>query len=164
VSSGASVKTCQTLARHADPKLTIGIYAKASTLDVEAAVENLPDLTPADLEPEVMRATGTDGRVQNGTQNGTHDAEERDSERHNVLSNNGLVCVSGDPSIVGIQFSGKKDQPARAAGRREARTGTSFLIRLIEPRGRQDDPTISVKIMQSAVPQSLDVRLTIELV
>src|SRR4051794_39572915 len=30
VSSGASVKTCQVLARHSTPTLTIGLYAKAS--------------------------------------------------------------------------------------------------------------------------------------
>ena len=36
VSSGASVKTCQTLARHPSPSLTIGIYAKASLHDISA--------------------------------------------------------------------------------------------------------------------------------
>ena len=46
VSSGASVKTCQTLARHSSPVLTIGIYAKASLHDIAGAVESLPDLTP----------------------------------------------------------------------------------------------------------------------
>ncbi|MGZ3385796.1 MAG: tyrosine-type recombinase/integrase, partial [Isosphaeraceae bacterium] len=39
VSSGASVKTCQTLARHSSPVLTIGIYAKASLHDIAGAVE-----------------------------------------------------------------------------------------------------------------------------
>ena len=34
VSSGASVKTCQVLARHSSPILTIGIYAKASLRDI----------------------------------------------------------------------------------------------------------------------------------
>jgi site-specific recombinase XerD len=46
VNSGASVKTCQTLARHSTPSLTIGVYAKASLHDVAGAVEALPDLTP----------------------------------------------------------------------------------------------------------------------
>ena len=58
VSSGASVKTCQVLARHADPALTIGIYAKASLHDISGAVEALPDLTAASPQPEAMRATG----------------------------------------------------------------------------------------------------------
>jgi integrase len=62
VASGASVKTCQTLARHSSPTLTIGIYAKASLHDVKGAVEDLPNLThPApDREPATLAATGTD--------------------------------------------------------------------------------------------------------
>lgn len=46
VASGASVKTCQTLARHSTPALTIGIYAKASVDDLDRAVSGLPVLTP----------------------------------------------------------------------------------------------------------------------
>ncbi len=42
VASGASVKTCQVLARHSTPSLTIGVYAKASLHDVQRAVESLP--------------------------------------------------------------------------------------------------------------------------
>ena len=64
VSSGASVKTCQVLARHSTPSLTIGIYAKASLHDINGAVESLPDLTPRDSTPETekLAATGTDGQ------------------------------------------------------------------------------------------------------
>jgi hypothetical protein len=60
VSSGASVKTCQSLARHGDPRLTIGIYAKASLHDISGAVESLPDLSAPEREPEALRMTGTD--------------------------------------------------------------------------------------------------------
>src|SRR5262249_1927755 len=62
VSSGASVKTCQTLARHSTPSLTIGIYAKASLHDIQGAVETLPDLTPGGATPEALAATGTEGK------------------------------------------------------------------------------------------------------
>ncbi len=64
VSSGASVKTCQTLARHSTPVLTIGVYAKTSLHDVAGAVEALPNLTPSEpaREQEFMHATGTDGQ------------------------------------------------------------------------------------------------------
>jgi integrase len=61
VASGASVKTCQVLARHSTPTLTIGVYARASLHDVRGAVEALPDLTPGADRPEAMAATGTDG-------------------------------------------------------------------------------------------------------
>ena len=43
VASGASVKTCQVLARHSTPSLTIGIYAKASLHDISGEVDALPD-------------------------------------------------------------------------------------------------------------------------
>src|SRR5262249_44264501 len=60
VASGASVKTCQTLARPSTPILTIGIYAKASLHDIRGAVDALPDLSTARPEREAAAATGTD--------------------------------------------------------------------------------------------------------
>ena len=72
VASGASVKVCQTLARHSTPSLTIGLYAKASLHDIKGAVASLPDFAPAD-SLESMAATGTDGRLGGGaTQSATH--------------------------------------------------------------------------------------------
>jgi hypothetical protein len=58
------VKTCQTLARHSTPSLTIGIYAKASVADIDGAVESLPDLgkQPPSTEAAKQMATGTDGK------------------------------------------------------------------------------------------------------
>jgi excisionase family DNA binding protein len=61
VASGASVKTCQTLARHSTPSLTIGVYAKTSLHDVKGAVEALPDPIRTDPGAESLRMTGTDG-------------------------------------------------------------------------------------------------------
>ena len=60
VSSGASVKTCQTLARHSTPSLTIGIYAKASLHDISGAVERLPDVMVHDRTRATLRMTGTE--------------------------------------------------------------------------------------------------------
>jgi hypothetical protein len=61
VASGASVKTCQTLARHSTPSLTIGVYAKRSLHDIKGAVEALPDPIRPDPGVESLRMTGTDG-------------------------------------------------------------------------------------------------------
>jgi integrase len=73
VSSGVSVKTCQVLARHSTPSLTIGIYAKASLHDIKGAVEALPDLTPTAPRTEAMAATGTEGKSDpTATPNATH--------------------------------------------------------------------------------------------
>ena len=42
--TGAAVKTVQDLARHSDPRLTLGIYSHTLTEDLGAAVDLLPDL------------------------------------------------------------------------------------------------------------------------
>jgi len=94
VSSGASVKTCQTLARHANPALTIGIYAKASLHDISGAVENLPDLTPRE-PPEALAATGTEG----ATNFATIEADGDSDDTHNIFSVNDLRC-GDDPGII----------------------------------------------------------------
>ena len=60
VASGASVKVCQTLARHSTPSLTIGLYAKASLHDIKGAVASLPDPNPKTPTLEALAATGTD--------------------------------------------------------------------------------------------------------
>ena len=71
VASGASVKTCQVLARHSTPSLTIGIYAKASLHDIKGAVESLPDPTTA-FEVRGLAATGTEGKpLPSATRNAT---------------------------------------------------------------------------------------------
>jgi hypothetical protein len=57
---GASVKTCQVLARYLTPSLRIGVYPKASLRDITIVVEALPELTPEFPTPETMAATGTD--------------------------------------------------------------------------------------------------------
>ena len=61
----ASVKTCQELARHSTPTLTIGRYSHARLHDLTGALDALPDLTtpPAmtAATAPAMAATGTDG-------------------------------------------------------------------------------------------------------
>jgi integrase len=47
VASGVSVKTCQELARHSTPSLTIGVYAKALGRDISDAIDALPDICPS---------------------------------------------------------------------------------------------------------------------
>ena len=60
VSSGASVKVAQELARHSTPTLTIGRYAHARLHDLSAALDALPDDKTPDDERAELRATGTD--------------------------------------------------------------------------------------------------------
>jgi integrase len=60
VSGGASVKTCQELARHSSPLLTLGRYAHVRLADLRKALPTLP--TGDRPEALRMKATGTDGR------------------------------------------------------------------------------------------------------
>jgi integrase len=55
VRSGASVKTCQELARHSTPTLTIGVYAKATLHDKQGAVDSLAVPAP-EAESTVKQA------------------------------------------------------------------------------------------------------------
>jgi len=65
VAGGASVKTCQELARHSTPTLTIGRYSHTRLHDLTAALDALPDLTPpaTTTTANVIAATGTDGET-----------------------------------------------------------------------------------------------------
>ncbi len=65
VAGGASVKTAQTLARHSDPRLTIGRYSHARLHDLQGALDALPSTTPTetDAQPQAMAATGTDDQT-----------------------------------------------------------------------------------------------------
>ena len=59
VRSGASVKVCQELARHSDPKLTLGVYTHLRVADKTKALNSLPSMKPDRPEYQVARATGT---------------------------------------------------------------------------------------------------------
>jgi integrase len=48
--AGVSIKTAMLLARHSDPKLTIGVYSHRGLVDLAAAVGQLPRLEPAPLK------------------------------------------------------------------------------------------------------------------
>jgi len=62
VSSGVPMKAAQELARHSDPKLTLGVYAHTQLRDLSTALESLPSFTERPRHPEAARATGTHGQ------------------------------------------------------------------------------------------------------
>jgi integrase/recombinase XerD len=62
--SGANVKAIQVLARHSDPRLTVGLYSRFDPKDARDALSRAPDLSPSAGE---QRATGTDGWTAKGT-------------------------------------------------------------------------------------------------
>ncbi len=65
VKSGASVKEAQELARHSDPKLTLGVYTRLGVHDLAGALDRMPTTDRTDEPPsiETQRATGTTDAV-----------------------------------------------------------------------------------------------------
>jgi integrase len=61
VKSGASVKVCQELARHADPKLTMNVYTHLTVHDVARGLEGLSHILPT--TGVSMGRNGTDGTI-----------------------------------------------------------------------------------------------------
>jgi Phage integrase family len=114
VSSGASVKTCQTLARHSTPTMTIGLYAKASLHDINGAVENLPDLTTPKPRLETVRMTGTHATV---TRNDTLPLKVASDEMTQVQFrlDEGPRGGTADASVLGADV--RKDVGVRVSPR-----------------------------------------------
>jgi integrase len=61
VKSGASVKVCQELARHADAKLTMNVYTHLTVHDVARGLEGLSHILPT--KGVSMGRNGTDGAI-----------------------------------------------------------------------------------------------------
>ena len=61
VKSNATVKVCQELARHSDPKLTFAVYSHVGMADTSRALNNLPGLDNPQAEKQTAMAlkTGT---------------------------------------------------------------------------------------------------------
>jgi hypothetical protein len=61
--AGTPIKTLQTLARHADPRLTLNTYGHVSLFDTGKAIGSLADPFAAPQKPQRVAATGTNGRI-----------------------------------------------------------------------------------------------------
>jgi len=103
--AGVHPRTAQTLARHTDIRLTMASYTDPRLLDLQAAVEQLPELTPA---PEAAAcATGT---------------EDVRAE---------TVVPSVVPSVVpGVVLTGRDTTGQQVRGRRAERPQTVVLSSL----------------------------------
>jgi hypothetical protein len=65
IRTGADLKQAMTLARHSDPKLTAGRYARTRLHDLGGVVNKLPNPSATQQENTVLRLTGTDGKSDN---------------------------------------------------------------------------------------------------
>jgi integrase len=61
--AGVHPKTAQTIMRHSDIRLTMGIYTHTLTGQESQAVESLPDLSQPSRQAQQAKATGTDDAV-----------------------------------------------------------------------------------------------------
>jgi hypothetical protein len=132
VASGASVKTCQTLARHSTPVLTIGVYAKASLHDIRGAVEALPDLTLAAPAREALAATGTESDSGRGATPGASPVpvETAQTATAQGLSVVGAAELKSSPGEPGCGFESHRryfDQTAKN------RPGTPEIEQMTRP-------------------------------
>jgi integrase len=57
--AGVHPKVAQTLMRHSDIKLTMNLYTHSYREDEARAIAKLPDLSPTEQRPALLRATGT---------------------------------------------------------------------------------------------------------
>jgi len=137
VAGGASVKTAQELARHSDPRLTIGRYSHARLHDLQGALDALPSTTPSEpySQPQAMRATGTEDQtteVVRGQMRGQYGGKTvRETancgERHEISAGAESTTEAGkeaSPNVLSLRdLATKKPRPAR---RGEGAEGTGL--------------------------------------
>ena len=144
VASGASVKVCQTLARHSTPSLTIGLYAKASLHDIKGAVENLPELAPPESGPDavMLAATGTHGN-QSSKKLAHHMPTAGTDSSRGLMDSDGIVDAIIPMTMVdpGLGQKGSDDS---------CRDGTQYRRWESNPHGRSRPEDF--KSSASAIP------------
>jgi integrase/recombinase XerD len=150
VASGASVKVCQTLARHSTPSLTIGLYAKASLHDIKGAVASLPDPNHEAPTPEAEAATGTDGK---------HSSNRRSPyfPLGGDRKGRNLSVIGGDDDVKfgGYEAISDTTQPVKMEGfdaSSRSNTGPVIECRRWDLNPHEGDPSKDFKSCASAVP------------
>ena len=127
VKSGASVKVCQELARHSDPKLTLGVYTHLTVNDRAAALAGLPGVTPEAPRKESARATGTyDARPESAEPLAAHSAARRGHGAPQAVPtrHDGRLDSGADGSIQSPLPVGTCQQSARPDNTTGARSST----------------------------------------
>jgi len=132
VAGGASVKTAQELARHSDPRLTIGRYSHARLHDLTGALESLPDLQPHDPTTgrHALQATGTDGSdskspVRERRKGGRYGETWREGQERWRRENNRFFVRKDAPQRVENAGLGNKKSHVRQDVARERRARDS---------------------------------------
>jgi integrase len=83
------IKVVQELARHSDPRLTLGVYTHARIHDLAGALQTLPGVKPADA-PQQQAAAAT------GTDNATAQPADRQQDRQQFRQQSACETTPGD--------------------------------------------------------------------
>ena len=135
VESGASVKVAQELSRHSTPTLTIGRYAHARLYDLSAALEKLPSTQPARSKHNVMKATGTDGKLANypphvGPQMRHESTRDRATQCESAVGGDRGGITRKPLQITGLRGIMRRDATGRESAEGRARTAD---LRVMNP-------------------------------
>jgi len=147
VAGGASVKTCQELARHSTPTLTIGRYSHARLHDLTAALDALPDFKPSPpATPEPAAATGTDnvspanwGRSskrsssRTATSDETRGASGEPSNGRRAVESDGNQQQDAGPNVLSFADLAKNDPQAAERGEKGKRRAKQEAPVGVEP-------------------------------
>jgi len=95
IRGGADLKQAMTLARHTDPKLTAGTYARARMEDLGALVDRLPTGSSTGVAPGV--AEKGDRRAESETVGKTSPEVNAYTVPTEPLGKQGLRAIEGDP-------------------------------------------------------------------
>jgi len=122
VESGASVKVAQELARHSDPKLTIGRYAHTRLFDLGAALDSLPGTDRPKPETQQVRATGTNGRMErlSHQSSASYPSRRCPQKGPHSLCVSGLVGASGCATDSADTNEADSPNPVQIKGQRES--------------------------------------------
>jgi integrase len=111
VSSGASAKVAQHLARHSTVQLTLGRYAHAALHDVTAAVDSLAGMVPTDPASKALAATGTDGKAAAEAQNLTPQLTPQQGKKRDKSGQTRIQASADDDRPAELETTQKTSFP-----------------------------------------------------
>jgi len=143
IAGGANAKVAQELARHSDPKLTLGTYTRLGLNDSRRALDALPALAEREKPAEaVAQATGTDAV---GVDNPAN--EKRNTGRNNWGAKGHKAAHTGAQAASGLRLSGAERKSARAHGLGGSAHTGARQNRNSPARIRTEDQTIMSRLL-----------------
>ena len=97
VAAGANLKQAMELARHSDPKLTLGTYAKVGLASLSGVLSRVPSVaTPTEPHPQRAVATGTFGPIPETESRRQTPPHQSPQTSHRIMRDDATVCDDED--------------------------------------------------------------------